>query len=246
MKIAVALKIVPDDQDILVSAGGSLDFSKAKPIISIYDLNAIEAAVQSGAEVVAITVGSASIDDSKTKKSVLARGISELYMVADDALADADSYVTAAALANLLTKVGDVDAVFCGDGSADNYAQQVDVQLAAKLEWPVVSAAVKVEFSDGAATVDRVLEDVVETVEVTLPAVISVTPDIADPRIPGMKDILAAGKKPTNVSGAENAWDACIETIDVNAPEQTTRKLDVKEADDDSIAAFAAAIKAAM
>ena len=194
----------------------------------------------------AITVGSASIDDSKTKKSVLARGISELYMVADDALADADSYVTAAALANLLTKVGDVDAVFCGDGSADNYAQQVDVQLAAKLEWPVVSAAVKVEFSDGAATVDRVLEDVVETVEVTLPAVISVTPDIADPRIPGMKDILAAGKKPTNVSGAENAWDACIETIDVNAPEQTTRKLDVKEADDDSIAAFAAAIKAAM
>lgn len=246
MKIAVALKIVPDDQDIAANADGSLDFSKAKPIVSTYDLNAIEAAAQTGADVVAVSVGPKFIDDSKTKKNILARGVSELYMTADDALADADARATAAALADLLTKVGDVDAVFCGDGSADNYAQQVDVQIAAKLGWACVNAVSKVEFNGVTATVERILEDVVETVEVPLPAIIAVVPDIATPRIPGMKDILAAGKKPMNVSAADAAYAGAIEDIEVKAPEQADRKMDVKEDSDEAIAAFAAALKAAL
>ena len=246
MKIAVALKIVPDDQDIQAMADGSLDYSKAKPVVSVYDLNAIEAAVQTGVDVVAVTVGSTYIDESKTKKSILARGLSELYMTADDALADADAFATAAALADLMKKVPDVDVVVCGDGSADNYAQQVDVQLAARLGWPVVSAVTKLEFAEGFAKVERLLEDVVETVEVPLPAVISVTPDIANPRIPGMKDILAAGKKPMNVAPAEGSYEAAVETVGIKAPEQASRKLDVKEASDEAIAEFAAALKAAL
>ena len=46
MNIVVCCKVVPDDQDIQVAADGTLDYSKAKPIVSAYDLNAIEAAVQ--------------------------------------------------------------------------------------------------------------------------------------------------------------------------------------------------------
>ena len=72
VKIAVAFKVVPDDQDIQVASDGTLDFSKAKGTVSTYDLNALEAAAQlaaanPGSTVTAVTVGAASIDDSKLK-----------------------------------------------------------------------------------------------------------------------------------------------------------------------------------
>ena len=175
----------------------------------MYDLNALEVAAQLAAEVegsaaVAITAGPASIDEAKLKKSALARGVDELFMTADDACAGMDAKATAAELAKLVAQIGDVDLVVCGDGSADNYAQQVDVQLACKLGWPVVNAATKVTCKGDVLEVERTLEDAVEVVEVALPAVVSVTPDAAEPRIPGMKDILAAGKKPMNVAGASD------------------------------------------
>lgn len=252
MKIVVSFKVVSDDQDIQVSADGSLDFSKAHKIVSTYDLNAMEAAAQlaaanEGSSVIGVTVGEKKIDDSKLKKNVLARGVDELFMTADDACADLDANATAAALADLLGKVGDYDLILCGDGSADNYAQQVDVQLAAKLGLPVVNGATKIEAGDGFVTVERTLEDVVETVEVPLPAVVSVTPDVALPRIPGMKDILAAGKKPMNVAGAEGAYTSAVEVVDCKAPEQADRKLEIMDASEDgAIEKFAAAIKAAL
>ena len=143
--------------------------------------------------------------------------------------------------------VGAYDVILCGDGSADDYAQQVDVQLAAKLGIPVVNAAAKITPKDGALEIERVLEDVVETVEVSLPAVVSVTPDVALPRIPGMKDILAAGKKPMNISGAETEGARTIEVISCLAPEQADRKLEIVEASaDGAIEQFAAALKAAL
>ena len=111
MEIAVLFKVVPDDQDIQVKADRTLDFSKAKPKVSEYDLNAIEEAAQlaaanPGSKVVAITVGPKSIDDSKLKKNVLARGVDELVMVADDSLDGLDAYATAAALAKAVESAG--------------------------------------------------------------------------------------------------------------------------------------------
>ena len=247
MRIAVAFKAVPDAQDVQVAGDRTLDFSKAKLTISEYDKNALELGAQLADEAVAITVGGKDIDNSKLKKDVMARGMGHLYMAADDALADLDAAATAAALADVLAKAGDVDAVICGDGSADNYAQQVDVQLACKLGWPVVNAATKVTCKGDVLEVERTLEDAVEVVEVALPAVVSVTPDAAEPRIPGMKDILAAGKKPMNVAGASDVAAAAIEVVDCKAPEQADRKLEIFDASEDgAIDSFVAAIKAAL
>ena len=233
MRIAVAFKAVPDAQDVQVAGDRTLDFSKAKLTISEYDKNALELGAQLADEAVAITVGGKDIDNSKLKKDVMARGMGHLYM--------------AAALADVLAKAGDVDAVICGDGSADNYLQQVDVQLAEKLGWPVVTAACKVEVNGSTAVVTRALEDCTEVVEVELPAVISVTPDVAEPRIPGMKDILAAGKKPMDVAGADNAPAAALATVECLAPEQVARKQEIVDAaDDGAIEKLAAAVKAAL
>ena len=252
MNIVAAFKVVPDDQDIQVSADGTLDYSKAKNTVSAYDLNAIEAAAQlaaanEGSNVVAVTVGGADIDDSKLKKNVLARGVDELYMTADDACKGLDARATAVALAELVSKVGDFDVVLCGDGSADNYAQQVDVQLAAKLGLPVVTAATKITAKDGALEVERTLEDVVEVVEVPLPAVVSVAPDIARPRIRAIKDSLAAGQKPMNVAGADGAYESSFVVESFLAPKQADRKREILEASaDGAIEQFAAALKAAL
>ena len=247
MNILVACKIVPDDQDVKVAGDGSLDFSRAHKVVSTYDLNAIEAAAQiaaanDGSTAKAISVGPKKADDSKTKKNILARGVDELFLAADDALDGLDAFATAAELAKLAAKAGDWDVIITGDGSADLYAKQTGVQLAAKLGVPFVSGVVSAEAADGKLVAKRLLESEEETVEVPLPAVVSVAPEFAEPRIAGMKDILAAGKKPMNVEGAEGAPAKAVEEVSVKAPAEVDRK---KEMFDD-VDAFAAAVKAAL
>lgn len=251
MQVLAAVKIVPDDQDIQVAADGSLDFSKARPVASEYDLNALEVAAQLAAatdgSAVAITAGPASIDESKTKKNVLARGIDELYMIADDACADMDAHQTAQVLAQLIEQFPAYDLVICGDGSADMYAKQTGAQLAAVLGLPYLSSAIALEEKDGKLEAKRKIEDEIEILEVPLPAVVSVLPEAATPRICGMKDILAAGKKPMNSVTLENAPAAALEIVACKAPEQADRKLEVVDASDEgAIEKFAAAIKAAL
>ena len=105
MNIAVAVKVVPDDQDIAVAADRTLDYSKAHQVVSEYDLNAIEAAAllaeDAGATLYAVSASNAKADDLKVKKSILSRGPAELCMIADDAFAFADARVTARALATV-------------------------------------------------------------------------------------------------------------------------------------------------
>ena len=119
MKIVVAVKVVPDDQDIFVSPDRSLDYSKAKPKISEYDKNALEAAAQfaaanDGSQVIAISAVPAKNDDTKAKQNILALGVDELFMATDDALETADSYATAQVLKNIVeTKVPDYDVIIC-------------------------------------------------------------------------------------------------------------------------------------
>ena len=151
MKIVVAVKVVPDDQDIFVSPDRSLDYSKAKPKISEYDKNALEAAAQfaaanDGSQVIAISAVPAKNDDTKAKQNILALGVDELFMATDDALETADSYATAQVLKNIVeTKVPDYDVIICGDGSADLYAGQVNILAAKKKPQTVEAAAVPVD-----------------------------------------------------------------------------------------------------
>ncbi len=246
MIIVTAVKVVPEDQDIQVAADRTLDYSKAHAVVSTYDLNAIEASAQAakkaGAKHFAVCVGPASINDSKNNKNILARGVDELFMAADDKFADMDAKATAAALAEAIKGIEGVDLVVCGDGSADLYAQQTDVQLACALGLPVVTAASAIELADGKAVVTRTLETEVETVEVALPAVISVLPDIALPRIAGMRDIMMAGKKPVHQLALADAAKG-VEVIETLAPVPAPRKKIVLDASaDGAIDQFVAAI----
>ncbi|MGL4718755.1 MAG: electron transfer flavoprotein FixA [Kluyvera intermedia] len=240
MKIITCYKFVPDEQDITINkADGSLDFSKADGKISQYDLNAIETACQlkqlSGeAQVVAMSVGGKALTNAKGRKDVLSRGPDELIVVIDDQFEQALPQQTAIALAAAAQKSG-FDLLICGDGSSDLYAQQVGLLVGETLNVPAINGVSKIlSLTDSTLTVERELEDEVETLSIPLPAVISVSTDINTPQIPSMKAILGAAKKPVQVWSPTdiglNSMQAYSEQ-QVAAPKQRERQRVVIEGD---------------
>ena len=244
MNIVVCYKIVPDEQDAVVQADRTLSFERAALKIGDYDLNAVEA----GAPLVSLPAGGDPVEDSKLKKAILARGPHENVAVKDASLPEAGSAVTARVLAAAVKQLDDVSLVLCGEGSADRYAQQVGVQLGELLGLPTVNAVSSIELDDGVAHVERTVGAVVERLDVPLPAVLSVVADMNTPRIPSMKDILGAGKKPSRVLSFEDVgfdgFDEAIDVVSTLAPEQRDRACEILEGDDDeTIQAFAARVR---
>jgi len=200
LNVIVCYKVVPEEQDISILPDRTLSLDKVEWKIGQYDLNAVEAGVQIvekiGGKVSALSVGAKHLDNSKLIKDILSRGPQDLYLVVDNQLGEADTYQTAVSLAEAINKIGTFDLIICGEGSSDLYAQQVGPQLGELLGLPVVNAVSKIESDGNKVIVERTLESEIEVLEITLPAVLCVTTDINLPRIPTMKHILAASKKP--------------------------------------------------
>jgi electron transfer flavoprotein beta subunit len=234
MNIVVCVKVTPDASDIETRPDGSISLERAEWGIGSFDLHAVEAGVKlveaAGGKVIALTAGSQRINQSKLKKDILSRGPDELVMIADDALADADTAVTSRVLAAAAGQVEGVDLVLCGEGSADLYFQQVGLQVGERLGWPTLNAVSSIEISgEGTVRVERSLEDEIEVLDVPLPAVLSVTTDINQARLPTMKEILKASKKPVteltlDSLGLADKLQKRIDTVSTQAPKQVQRK----------------------
>ena len=249
MNIITCYKSVPDEQDITVnSADSSLDFSRANTKISQYDLNAIEAANQlksqlDGIQITAMSVGGKALTNAKARKDVLSRGADELVVVVDEQFEASLPYQTAVALAAAATKKG-YDLILCGDGSADLSSQQVSLLVGELLNVPAINGINKiVSLSNDSITVERELENEIETLTIPLPAVIAVSTDINTPQIPSMKAILGAAKKSVQQwSVADLGLDAITARSEqkVAAPKQKVRQRIIIEGDgDDQIAELA-------
>jgi electron transfer flavoprotein beta subunit len=243
MNVIACYKIVPEEQDIVVLPDRNLSFARAEWKIGQYDLNAVEAGLQLtetvGGKVSVLSVGDKQLENSKLKKGILSRGPEELFLVMDDRLENADAHLTAKALEAGIRKIGSFDLVLCGEGSSDLYSQQVGVQLGELLKIPTVNAVSKITPAGDKVIVERTLENEVEVLEVPLPAVISVTTDINLPRIPSMKNILAAGKKPVIQwsladLGAEGITKP-TESLSTLAPEQVDRKQMIFEGESEEV-----------
>ena len=176
-KVVVCYKWLLDDADIRVNEKSrQLDFEKAKFKLNEYDRNGIEAGVQvkaaGGSELIGVTCG--------------------------NGVEASDSRATARTLAAVIKNIGDVDVVICCEASSDEYAQQAGSRVAAILGIPCVTYVNAIEVTGDTLKLSRKLDDGVEHVEVKMPAVISVVPDVNDPPIPSVKQILGAKKKPAN------------------------------------------------
>lgn len=229
MRIIACYKCVPNDQEISVRFDRTLDTEGAQLSIGRYDLEAVEAAMRCAGpddEVIALTYAGRAADNSKLRKAVLSRGPGCQYAIKDDQAEDADSLHTALMLKAAIERIGEVSLVLCGEGSEDMYSQQVGPMLGALLGWTAVNSISEIKRSSKYLTVTRSIESGDEILELPLPAVISMRAGSVTPRIPGMKDILAAGKKPYTV------WDRSefssgkngVEAISVLAPESVKRQ----------------------
>ena len=228
--IVACYKWVLDEADIKINGDLSVDFSKAKGKISDYDRNAIEAAVQlakaTGGRAVGITFG-----NSKTKQSLkdaLSRGVEEAYWIKEEVADDLDNAVIAKALAAGVTSIGEVDLVICAEGASDTYARQTAPRIGAILDLPVVTSVIKMDVTVATLTAVRKLDDCLQTVTVDLPAVVAVLPEINQPSIPGLKAVMAAGKKPVKEYQANDLgvdMSAKREIVEVRAYSQERKNI---------------------
>src|SRR3989304_856176 len=168
-----------------------------KPVIGQYEEFALEAALKIkdtvGGKITVLSLGNNFVRD--VIKKALAVGADELVLLEDKAFEDGDSWATANALAMAIKKIGAYDIIFCGRQSSDWDAGQVGLGIAEILGIPAVTLARKVGFIDGKASLNRVFPEVFQVVEVTLPALITITSGLGALRYPTLKGIMAAGKK---------------------------------------------------
>jgi len=201
LKIIACFKWVIDEADIKVDKGSRrLILERAGYKISAYDRNAIEEAARlqerHGGSVAAVTVAPASA--KQCLKDALSRGPDRAYFVNDPSFVDLEPSQTASLLAAAIESRIAFDLIICGEGSSDLYAQQVGPALAEKLGIPCATYANRLTYveSESRVIADRKLDDGIETVSMPLPALVTVLPDTNTPRIPTLKQVLGAAKKP--------------------------------------------------
>jgi electron transfer flavoprotein beta subunit len=200
MKICVLVKEVPDAAVTkrIDPATGRLDRSGEKNL-NPYDTHAIEAAMQlkEGGElqvdeIVAVTMGPDSAVRALHKAVSL--GADRSIQLTDDALAGSDVAATGYALAQTLEREKP-DLVLLGQQSDDGECYTIGAVVADHLQMPSLTQVIKMDPADGGLRCERQAEYGYDTVQVELPAVISVGDAINEPRYPSLKAIMGAKKK---------------------------------------------------
>ena len=207
MKICVLVKEVPDAavEKRMDQGSKRLDRSGEKNL-NPFDTHAIEAAMQireGGAveveEIVAVTMGPESAVRALHKAVSL--GADRSVHLTDDALAGSDVCATGYALAQVL-KSESPDLVLLGQQSDDGECYTIGAVVADHLEMPSLTQVIKIDVSGDSLRCERQAEYGYDTVDVGLPAVISVGDAINEPRYPSLKAIMGAKKKQLDTKAA--------------------------------------------
>ncbi len=202
MRIAVCLKRVPDTTSKIVigADGAAIDESGLKFVPNPYDEYALEAALTlrdaagPGGEVVVLSLGGDAVQE--TIRTALATGADRGIQL--QSTGSPDGLVIARALAEEL-RPGGFDLILFGKLAVDDYNHQVGPMTAELLELPCVTAVAHLTVADGRLEAEREIEGGIETVTAALPAVLTCDKGLNTPRLPSLKGIMAAKKKPLEV-----------------------------------------------
>ena len=182
------------------------------PVVNGFDENAVEAALRlkdngDAAKITVISIGSGFVMD--VMKKPLSMGADELVLIDDEALDDLDAFATATVLTEAIKKVGEYDLVLCGRQASDWDQAHVPLGIAEMLGLPCITLAQSIEVVDDGLIVQRALTDGYEVVEAPMPALVTVTNELGEPRYPTLRGIMQASRKqPTNWSTADVGLDA--------------------------------------
>jgi len=198
LKIAVCLKRVPDTvAKITVGPDRkSIDETGLKFVPNPYDEFAVEEAIAlkekaGSGETVVYAVGSNA--SQETLRAALAMGIDRAVLLQSPG--SPDGLEVARTLAAELKGAG-YDLILCGKMAVDDYNHQVGVMVAELLELPCISSVAHLSIADGSVEAEREIEGGVEVATCRLPAVLTCEKGLNNPRLPSLKGIMAAKKKP--------------------------------------------------
>ncbi len=213
LTIAVLTKQVPDMNAVRIDRVTNTIVLSPQLRLSSYDEYALEAALRLkeafDGEVIAVAAGPASVRDVLSRS--LAMGADRGIHV-QVSLSEADSLATANALADAVRPLG-CDLVLAGQASDDAEVGQVGAQVAALLDMPLISNIVELHLDDAGVLARRDMEDGYQTVRAPLPVVLLASTGLDEPRLPSLKGIMAAKKKPVETIAASPAagsrlrWD---------------------------------------
>jgi electron transfer flavoprotein beta subunit len=233
MNIVVCVKYVPDaTADRHFEDDNTVDRVGVDGLLSELDEYAVEQSLQikeklgDDSTVTVLTVGPEQATDAIRKS--LQMGADKGVHVVDEAIAGSDSLATSLVLAAAIKKIESVDLVVCGMASTDGVMGVVPAMLAERLDLPAVTLGSQIDVSgDPGATTVTIRRDgdtATETIEGTLPLVLSVTDQSGEARYPSFKGIMAAKKKPleswsladlgvdAELVGLSASWSAVEET----------------------------------
>jgi electron transfer flavoprotein beta subunit len=231
MNVVVCAKQIPDP-----AAPGSLDPNthtldrSGKLILDDSDSYGVEMALQlagnvEGSEVTLVSM--APNGETSGLRTALAMGAAKAILVSDDALAGTDALGTAKVLAAAI-KRAQPDLIVAATESTDGYTGTLPVQVAELLGLPSVTFAKSVTTDGNTVKVERQTEAGYDEVECPLPAVVTVTAGVVEPRYPSFKGIMAAKSKPVeNLTVA----DLGLDPADVGAAGARQEIVDVSEAE---------------
>jgi electron transfer flavoprotein beta subunit len=213
MNVVVCVKQIPDPAD-----PGQMDPETktlkrdGKLILDESDSYGVEMALQlvdaaGGGEVTLVSM--APNNETGGLRTALAMGAAKAILVSDPALAGSDALGTAKVLAAAAKRVEDADLILTATESSDGYTGTVPEQLAGLLDLPSITFAKHIEIADGKVKVQRQTDAGYDEVEAPLPAVVSLTAGVVEPRYPSFKGIMAAKNKPVDeVTASELGVDA--------------------------------------
>ncbi len=199
MNIVVTVKQIPDPNVDPQLDGDRLKREGVAGVLDPGDEFGVEAGLQiaaaSGGEVTVVSMGPPTAMEAVRK--ALSMGAAKGILVSDDALKGADALTTAKVLAAAIKRNG-FDLVISGVESTDGYTGVVPQMIAALLDVPNVTFAKTLEVKDGTVHINRQTEKGYDVVECPLPAVVTVTAGVNEPRYPSFKGIVEAKKKPVD------------------------------------------------
>jgi len=213
MNVVVCVKQIPDPAD-----PGAMDPETktlkrdGKLILDESDSYGVEMALQlvdtaGGGEVTLVSM--TPNGEVGGLRTALAMGAAKAILISDPALAGSDALSTAKVLAAAVKRVEGADLVLTATESSDGYTGTVPEQIAGLLDLPSVTFAKSIAVDGAVAKVERQTEAGYDEVECPLPAVVSVTAGVVEPRYPSFKGIMAAKSKPVDeVTVADLGLDA--------------------------------------
>jgi electron transfer flavoprotein beta subunit len=236
-RIIVCLKQAVDVSQLKVDpATRQLITASAPRKMSDFDKNALEEAIKikeklRDAEICTVTV---STEDAKAVlREALAMGADRAFFVNEPMFKDVDTFGTAYILAEMIRKIGEYSLILCGETSLDSFSGLVGPRLAELLNLPQMTSARKILVEGDTVTAERTLEDAVETVKAKMPALVSVTREINQPRIPSLMMIMKASKKEiVTLTASDLKLDGDkiapkIELVEVLAPKTERKKIKI-------------------